>query len=71
MSRRRVSCAELAILGFLNDHPTRRISYDAMSAELNFDRVTLINAISRLRLRGKLTIAEPGRGGRANTYALL
>ena len=70
MSRRRVSCAELAILGFLNDHPTRCVSYDAMSAELNFDRVTLINAVTRLRCKGRVTIVAPGRGGKPNQYAL-
>lgn len=71
MRRRRISCAELAILGFLFDHPTRCVSYDAMSAELNFDRVTLINAVARLRHKGKVTILAFGRGGKPNHYALL
>lgn len=70
MKRRRISCAELAIVALLREHPTKQISYDELSARINADRVTCINAVARLRTRGTLTVVETGRGGRANQYAL-
>ena len=68
---RRISYAERSIINLLQNHPSRRISYDSMAAQIgDFDRRTLIGAMHRLRHTGRVILVEPGRGRLPNRYDL-
>lgn len=70
MSRPRWSkiYTERCIVNLLREHPTGRISFDKMAAELRCDRRTLISAMARLRYAGQVRVVELGRGNRPHCY---
>lgn len=68
--RRHWSYAELQILDLLREHPTRRLSYDAMAAILDIDRRILISAMARLQHHHLVRVAQHGRGNQPNCYEL-
>lgn len=55
------------VLQVLRQHPTGRISYDNLAAEVVMDRRTVISIVCYLRHRGHLSVTT-GRGNTPNRY---
>lgn len=69
--RRHVSQAERRLVDLLRRHPDGcELSFDAMAAQLDYDRRTLVSAMLRLRYHGVVTLARPGAGNRPHCYTL-
>ncbi|NCC30529.1 MAG: HTH domain-containing protein [Chloroflexia bacterium] len=66
----RVRYADIQVYALLKEHPTRIISYDSISAELDIDRRTVVTAIRRLVHHGFVNIKERGCGACPNQYSL-
>ena len=67
--RRRVSCAQLAVMEILSEGE-QRISYDELAVRTGYDPRTIICAVKRLRCKGRLHIIERGRGATPNRYVV-
>lgn len=66
----RVRQADILVYALLKEHPTKRISYDNISAKLDIDRRTVVTAIKRLVHHGFVAIEERGCGACPHQYSL-